>query len=49
MEEKKTYEQGIEEGYNFAIQKVLEALDIHLTEQPPEEELKEEFLNKPRK
>jgi len=46
MAEEKTYEQGIEEGYNYAIQKVLEALGIQITQQ---EQKEEEFLNKPKK
>lgn len=46
MVEEKTYDKGIEDGYNFAVQKVLEALGIKLAE--PEAEEEGEFLNKPK-
>jgi len=42
----KTYEQGFEEGYGYAIQKIFDALGIKLNGTQEEEE-SPEFLNKP--
>jgi hypothetical protein len=43
-EKQKTYEEGVQVGYNYAVNKILEALEIKLVDEPGEEE---EFLNKP--
>lgn len=45
----KTYEQGLEDGYQYAIQKIFEALGIQSTEPEQQQEDDSEFLNKPRK
>jgi len=45
----KTYEQGLEEGYQYAIQKIFEALGINTEPEEPQQEDDSEFLNKPRK
>jgi hypothetical protein len=45
----KTYNDGIEDGYNYAIQRIFEALGINLEEDKEEKEQGDsEFLNKPK-
>ncbi len=48
MEEKKTYEEGLKEGYIIAVEKVLAAFELKMQIQEPQAQKEEkEFMKKP--
>lgn len=50
MSNKKDYDQGIIDGYRYAVDKILAALNIKLNNtQPSDDDDDEEFYNMPRK
>ena len=47
-EENRTYDEGVQDGYNYAVVKILEALGLQVQQQDQEEE-NQEFMRKPAK